>query len=82
VSSELEAAMRERYGTVDELERELYGRPTPRRRRAPRPKEEPRVTSHARLLHPCGHYVYTERHGAGPAVFPALCWYCRREVHP
>lgn len=64
--------MREVYGTAEDAERQRYGLPA-RRKRKPKPRP---VTAHARILHECGHYVYTERHGKRPAAFPPTCWYC------
>lgn len=78
------------YGEVhpgaDDVTREVYG-PLPA---APKRKLEPAkfmpgtvpprrvymVTSDARIMCSCGHYVYTERRNGQPPAFPDVCWHC------
>jgi hypothetical protein len=45
---------------------------------ARRQEVQPSATSHARIKHDCGEWVYTESRapGAWPPVFPADCPYC------
>ena len=78
------------HGTLDSVQREVYG-VAPRKSRPKRdagrimpgqvpPRSTYEVTADARMLCDCGHYVYTERHDSGPPAFPAACWFCAAPI--